>query len=145
MELRGARSVHAPYETLKVKGAWPLCLGDSVELCLEGTLISPDCCLPKSESILVAEVLPPRRSAPRRILLLDFDFRGNSRARSSRGSSRNCAPCRPLRREWTRRIRNPNTQSTPPECRPRGAGVPHISAAAPDALAAFFSASFATT
>ena len=75
MELRGARSVHAPYETLKVKGAWPLCLGDSVDACLESALISPDCCLPKSESIIAAEVLP-RRSAvlPRRIVLRDDDF-----------------------------------------------------------------------
>ena len=76
MELRSAGSVHAPYETLKVKGAWPLCLGDSVEACLEGTLMpSPDCCLPKSESIIAAEVLR-RRSAvlPRRILLRDDDF-----------------------------------------------------------------------
>ena len=80
MELRSAGSVHAPYETLKVKGAWPLCLGDSVDACLESAF-SPDCCLPKSESIIAAEVLP-RRSAvrPRRILLLDGDFRGNSRA-----------------------------------------------------------------
>ena len=74
MELRSAGSVHAPYETLKVKGAWPTCLGDSVDACLEGTT-SPDCCLPKSESIIAAEVLP-RRSAvlPRRIVLRDDDF-----------------------------------------------------------------------
>ena len=75
--MRGAGGVHAPYETLKVKGAWPLCLGDSVDACLEGTLISPDCCLPNRESI-AAEVLP-RRSAVlrrRRIVLLDGDFRG---------------------------------------------------------------------
>ena len=80
MELRGAGGVHAPYETLKVKGAWPLCLGDSVDDCLEGTLISPDCCRPKSESIIAAEVLR-RRSAvlPRRILLRDGDFRGKTR------------------------------------------------------------------
>ena len=26
---------HAPYETLKVMGAWPLCLGDSVDPCLD--------------------------------------------------------------------------------------------------------------
>ena len=37
-----AGSVHAPYETLKVKGAWPLCFGDSVDACLEGAL-TPDC------------------------------------------------------------------------------------------------------
>ena len=99
MELRGAGSVHAPYETLKVKGAWPLCLGDSVDACLEAE-ISPDCCLPNRESIAAEDL--PRRSAVlrrRRILLLDDDFPANSRARSSRRSSSNCALCRPLRRE----------------------------------------------
>ena len=69
-------------------------------------------------------------------------FRGNS-ARSSRRSSRNCALCRPLRQPPSYVTRIPETTRVSAHTRrPR---PPHISAAAPDALAAFFSASFATT
>ena len=137
MELRGAGSVHAPYETLKVKGAWPLCFGDSVDACLESAF-SPDCCLPNRESI-AAEVLP-RRSAVlrrRRILLLDGDFRRSEETRRvARAGARGIV--RLAGRYAGTRIRNPNTHTT--RAGARADHFSHMSAAA-----AFFSASFATT